>query len=267
MNLVVFDMDLELTDKVVLVTGGASGIGAAISIVLSEEGAIPIILTRREPDAKYKKELLSLQEKARFIITELTDDGQCERAVQETLDEFGRIDGLVNNAGANDAVGLDAGPEAFRNSIESNLTHYYTMAHLCLPNLKKTKGSIVNISSKTALTGQGGTSAYCAAKGAQLSLTREWAADLADDGIRVNAVIPAESMTPLYERCLKEMGEPDEELAKILKRIPLGNRMTEPRELANAVVFLLSSRAAHTTGQWHFVDGGYTHLDRALSKV
>ena len=266
MNLIVFEMDLELKDKVVLVTGGASGIGAAISMVLAEEGAIPIVLTRRDPDAGFKDQLTELNAKARFIITELTDDGQCRSAVQQTLDEFGRIDGLVNNAGANDAIGLDAGPDAFRKSIENNLTHYYTMAHLCLPELKKSQGAIVNISSKTAITGQGGTSAYCAAKGAQLSLTREWAADLADDGVRVNAVIPAESMTPLYERCLEEMGEPDEELAKILKRIPLGNRMTEPRELANSVVFLLSSRAAHTTGQWHFVDGGYTHLDRALSK-
>ena len=259
-------MDLELKDKVVLVTGGASGIGAAISTVLAEEGAIPIILTRRAPDVEFKDALRALNDKARFIITELTDDQQCENAVHETMDAFDRIDGLVNNAGANDGVGLDAGPDAFRQSIENNLTHYYTMAHLCLPHLRKSKGSIVNISSKTALTGQGGTSAYCAAKGAQLSLTREWAADLADDGIRVNAVIPAESMTPLYERCLEDMGEPDVELAKILKRIPLGNRMTEPRELANAVVFLLSNRAAHTTGQWHFVDGGYTHLDRALSK-
>lgn len=259
-------MDLELKDKVVLVTGGASGIGAAISTVLAEEGAIPVILTRRAPDVEFKDELRVLNDKARCIITELTDDQQCENAVHETMDAFGRIDGLVNNAGANDGVGLDAGPDAFRQSIENNLTHYYTMAHLCLPHLRKSKGSIVNISSKTALTGQGGTSAYCAAKDAQLSLTREWAADLADDGIRVNAVIPAESMTPLYERCLEDMGEPDVELAKILKRIPLGNRMTEPRELANAVVFLLSNRAAHTTGQWHFVDGGYTHLDRALSK-
>lgn len=259
-------MDLELKNKVVLVTGGASGIGAAISTVLAEEGAIPVILTRRAPDVEFKDALRALNDKARFIITELTDDQQCENAVHETMDAFDRIDGLVNNAGANDGVGLDAGPDAFRQSIENNLTHYYTMAHLCLPHLRKSKGSIVNISSKTALTGQGGTSAYCAAKGAQLSLTREWAADLADDGIRVNAVIPAESMTPLYERCLEDMGEPDVELAKILKRIPLGNRMTEPRELANAVVFLLSNRAAHTTGQWHFVDGGYTHLDRALSK-
>lgn len=259
-------MDLGLKEKVVLVTGGASGIGAAISTVLAEEGASPVILTRRDPEPAFKEKLLSLNAKTLFLITELTDDEQCRSAISTTAREFGRIDGLVNNAGANDGVGLDAGSDAFRASIESNLTHYYTMAHLCLPYLRTSKGAIVNISSKTALTGQGGTSAYCAAKGAQLSLTREWAADLADDGIRVNAVIPAESMTPLYERCLERMGEPDVELNKILKRIPLGNRMTKPEELANAVVFLLSDRAGHTTGQWHFVDGGYTHLDRALSK-
>lgn len=258
-------MNLELEGKVVIVTGGASGIGGAISTVLAQEKAIPIILARQEADEVFLSELRAHSPQSRVILTELTDDEQCIKAVEQTIEEFGQIDGLVNNAGSNDGIGLDAGPDAFRKSIEKNLTHYYTMAHLCVPHLKNSKGSIVNISSKTAVTGQGGTSAYCAAKGAQLSLTREWAADLAKDGVRVNAVIPAESMTPLYERCLENMGDPDEELAKILKRIPLENRMTDPVELANAVVFLLSNRAGHTTGQWHFVDGGYTHLDRALN--
>ncbi len=258
-------MDLGLRDKVFIVTGGASGIGAAISETLAKEGGIVVVLARRKPDADFMDGLQKDSPNSRLIVAELTDDKQCENAISETIDTYGRIDGLVNNAGANDGIGLDAGPDAFRVSIEQNLTHYYTMAHLCLPQLKATKGSIVNISSKTALTGQGGTSAYCAAKGAQLSLTREWAADLAIFGIRVNAVIPAESMTPLYRRYLDSLGEPDVELNKITKRIPLGNRMTEPEELANNVVFLLSERAGHTTGQWHFVDGGYTHLDRALN--
>lgn len=257
-------MDLGLSEKVYLVTGGASGIGAAISTVLAQEGGIVVVLARSEPDIEFMHSLQAHSERSRLILTELTDDDQCAKAVSETIERFGRIDGLVNNAGANDGIGLDAGPKAFRASIESNLTHYYTMAHLCLPHLKASKGAIVNISSKTALTGQGGTSAYCAAKGAQLSLTREWAADLAKHGIRVNAVIPAESMTPLYQRCLEAMGNPDEELAKIVKRIPLEHRMTKPEELANNVAFLLSERASHTTGQWHVVDGGYTHLDRAL---
>ncbi len=257
-------MDLGISGKVFLVTGGGSGIGAAISTVLAKEGGIVVILARSDPEADFMKSLQANSPKSRLILTELTDDGQCENAVSETVKAFGRIDGLVNNAGSNDGIGLDAGPMEFRDSIEKNLTHYYTMAHLCLPHLKASKGAIVNISSKTALTGQGGTSAYCAAKGAQLSLTREWAADLAKHGIRVNAVIPAESMTSMYKRYLESLGEPGEELNRIVNRIPLGKRMTEPEELANNVVFLLSERASHTTGQWHFVDGGYTHLDRAL---
>lgn len=257
-------MDLGLTGKVVLVTGGASGIGAAISASLAAEGAIPIVLARRAPEAGFLEALRADSSEAQFIEVELTNDAQCAAAVADTLARFGHIDGLVNNAGANDSIGLDAGPDAFRASIERNLTHYYTMAYLCVPHLKVVRGAIVNISSKTALTGQGNTSAYCAAKGAQLSLTREWAAALAKDGVRVNAVIPAESMTPLYERWIKTFEDPEAQLAEITRRIPLGHRMTKPQELADTVVFLLSDRAGHTTGQWLFVDGGYTHLDRAL---
>ncbi|MFT7060292.1 MAG: L-fucose dehydrogenase [Pseudorhodobacter sp.] len=257
-------MDLGLAGKVVIITGGASGIGAAISASLAAEGAIPIVLARRDPEAGLMAGLQAGSPKARFIKTELTDDAQCKAAVDLVLRDLGRLDGLVNNAGANDSIGLEAGPDAFRASIESNLTHYYTMAHLCVPHLKATRGAIVNISSKTALTGQGNTSAYAAAKGAQLALTREWAAALAADGVRVNAVIPAESMTPLYERWIQTFEDPETQLARITNRIPLGHRMTKPAELADQVTFLLSPRAGHTTGQWVFVDGGYSHLDRAL---
>jgi L-fucose dehydrogenase len=172
---------------------------------------------------------------------------------------------LVNNAGANDSIGLEAGPDAFRQSLDRNLIHYYTLVHLLADDLRATKGSIVNVASKTALTGQGGTSAYVAAKAAQLGLTREWAAAFLKDGVRVNAVIPAEVMTPLYANWLKTFDNPEDRLTGITRRIPLGQRMTTPREIADTAVFLLSARSSHTTGQWLFPDGGYTHLDRALS--
>jgi L-fucose dehydrogenase len=222
---------------------------------------MPAIVSRSAPDPDW----LAKVSGAEFFRADLALDDQCRSAVEAVRARFGRIDGLVNNAGANDSVGLDAGPDAFRASLDRNLVHYYTMMQLCLPDLKAAKGAVVNVSSKTAVTGQGNTSAYVAAKAAQLGLTREWAAALLSDGVRVNAVLPAEVMTPLYVRWLDTFEDPKAALARITDRIPLGQRMTTPREIADTVVFLLSERASHTTGQWLFPDGGYVHLDRALT--
>jgi L-fucose dehydrogenase len=258
-------MDLQLKDKVILVTGGASGIGAAISLALAQEGAIPVVLGKSPMTPTFEAQLHGLQSQAVFHQIELSDDAACKQVVADTAARFGRIHGLVNNAGINDNIGLDAGREAFIGSLERNLIHYYVMAHYTVPHLKTSRGAIVNISSKTAITGQGNTSGYCASKGAQLALTREWAAALRDDGVRVNAVIPAEVMTPLYERWISSFDEPEKKLAAITDKIPLGKRMTTAQEIAAMVVFLLSAQSSHTTGQWVFVDGGYTHLDRALS--
>jgi len=257
-------MNLFLQDKVVIVTGGGSGIGAAISRLLAEEGAIPAIVTNAQPDEMWLAALRALQPQTEVVIADLCDEQHCQRAVERVQRQFGRIDGLVNNAGVNDGVGLEAGRRAFVASLEKNLLHYYQMTHFCQRALEKSRGAIVNIASKTALSGQGGTSGYCAAKGAILALTREWAVSLRHSGVRVNAVVPAEVMTPLYERWIGGFADPQGELAKITQRIPLGQRMTTPEEIANTTVFLLSSRASHTTGEWLSVDGGYLHLDRAL---
>ena len=258
-------MDLHLKDKVIIVTGGASGIGAAISLTLAEEGAIPVVFGKSAMTDAFSQALAALQPRYLFVQVELSDDAACAAAVAQVVAQYGRIDGLVNNAGINDGIGLEAGRDAFVGSLSRNLIHYYSMAHYCLPHLKASRGAIVNMSSKTALTGQGNTSGYTAAKGAQLSLTREWAASLLEFGVRVNAVIPAEVMTPLYERWINSFSDPQAKLADITRKIPLGKRMTTAEEMADTTVFLLSDRSSHTTGQWIFVDGGYTHLDRALS--
>ena len=258
-------MNLNLNGKPVIVTGGGSGIGGAISLALAREGAIPVVLGRSPLTAEFEQALLALQPRALFFKVELSDEAQCRDAVDRAVQALGGLHGLVNNAGVNDNVGLEDGRDAFVASLDRNLTHYYVMAHLCLPHLRASRGAIVNISSKTALTGQGHTSGYVAAKGAQLALTREWAAALLPDGIRVNAVIPAEVMTPLYRAWLDSFDQPQDKLAEITRRIPLGQRMTTSEEIADTTVFLLSERASHTTGQWLFVDGGYTHLDRALN--
>ncbi|HJV70088.1 SDR family NAD(P)-dependent oxidoreductase, partial [Ideonella sp.] len=172
-------MDLHLKDKIVLVTGGAAGIGAAICRQLAREAAIPVVLDRSPLDPSLEQELGSLQPRFEYFQLEMMDEPGCREAVARTVSRFGGIDGLVNNAGVNDGVGLEAGCEAFRRSLEANLVHCYLMAHLCLEQLVQRRGAIVNIASKTALTGQGGTSGYVAAKAGLLGLTREWAASLA----------------------------------------------------------------------------------------
>ena len=254
-------MDLHLKDKVIVVTGGGSGIGAGITEVLTEEGAVPVILGRTPPDPDWLA-----RTGADFIQVELSNDEACRRAIAEVRHRHIAVHGLVNNAGANDGIGIDAGPDAFLASLNQNLVHYYTMVHLLADDLRASKGAIVNITSKTAVTGQGGTSAYVAAKAAELGLTRERAVEFLPDGVRVNAIVVAEVMTPLYRRWLETMPDPEGALAEITRRIPLGQRMTTAREIADSCAFLLSDRASHTTGQWIFPDGGYTHLDRSIGR-
>jgi NAD(P)-dependent dehydrogenase (short-subunit alcohol dehydrogenase family) len=248
---------------VILISGGAKGIGGAIAKGLIEEGAIPVLI---DPSEKEGQELLTLAKgKALHLKKRLFSPEDANSVVQETLQVYGRIDGLVNNAGTNDGVGLENGsPEDFLKSVERNLGHYYYLAHYALASLKKSKGSILNISSKTAITGQGNTSGYVAAKGAQLALTREWAVELLPYRIRVNALVPAEVYTPMYASWIQSFPDPEQKLAEISQRVPLENRMTTAEEIAAMALFLLSEKASHITGQHIFVDGGYTHLDRAL---
>ena len=252
-------MDLDLKGKVVLITGGASGIGAAIVRAVVTEGAAAVIADR-------SAEQKVARAKVYVVAGDLTAAENCKNAVDQTLEHFGRLDALVNNAGVNDRVGLERGnPADYVASLQRNLLHYYNMAHYALPALKESHGSVVNIASKTAITGQGDTSGYASAKGAILALTREWAVELAPYGIRSNAVVPAEVMTPLYRSWLETFPNPEEKLAGIVSRIPLGKRMTTPDEIASMVTFLISGRASHITGQHLYVDGGYVHLDRAFS--
>jgi len=218
------------------VTGGAKGIGRAVVLALAKEGAVPVIAGRKQADNDLvKAEVEALGGTALAVEAELSRPEDCKKAVQATLDAFGRIDGLVNNAGKNDGVGLASGGyEAFVASLHTNLVHYYLMAHHALDALKASKGSIVNISSKTAETGQGNTSAYAAANGGRNALTREWAVELLPFHIRVNAVVVAECATPQYDSWIRTLDHPEETLKKITDRIPFGNRMTTAEETGPA---------------------------------
>lgn len=262
-------MDLQLKDKVIVITGAAKGIGRGIAEVFAAEGAISIIVGRRAEDNQKVVDAITQNNGKAFQFTaELAAPDDCKKVIDAIVQQFGRIDGLVNNAGVNDGVGLETGNyEGFMASLHKNVVHYYLMAHHALPALIKSKGAIVNITSKTAETGQGNTSAYAAANGGRNALTREWAVELLKYGIRVNAIVVAECWTPAYETWIETLANAEEKLKEITSKIPLENRMTTAEEIANMTAFLMSNRSSHTTGQIIHVDGGYVHLDRALANA
>ncbi len=237
-------MDLGLRDKVVVINGGAGGIGEGIVRVLSAEGAIVVIVSRNETDNRNLQLEMEVSGGRAFSVTaEPGNPAECENAVNAIVKEFGRIEGLVNHTGANHGVGLDRGnDDLFMKNLHNNLLHYYLMTHFAIPYLKSSKGAIVNISSKPVETGQGNGSAGAAANGGRNALTREWAVELLKYGIRVNSVIVAESL-------------------------PLENRMTTAAEIAHMTAFLLSGKSSHTTGQLIHVDGGYVHPEKALANA
>lgn len=258
-------MDLQLTNKVVLVSGGGAGIGSGIVVSLVKEGAIPIILTR--PDKpEFRKELDAMGADYEFILIDLNNTDQIKPIVDDVAKRRGGIYGVVNNAGCNDNRAIEETSwQDFEKSLHGNLTHYYELVRAALPYLKESKGAVLNIGSKTALTGQGKTSAYAAAKGAILGLTREWAAAFLDYEIRVNAIVVSECWTPLYAKWIKTFDDPEARKKVITDKIPFQHRFTSIEEIGDTTAYLLSPKASHATGQWVFVDGGYVHLDRALT--
>ena len=260
-------MDLHLKDKVVVISGAAGkegSIGETLLQRLAQEGAIPAVIDRSARGFGYMEDLQKAGIDGIFCQTDVTRPEQIKKAINLIADKYGRIDVVLNNVGINDGVGLDASYEEFMDSLKVNLVSYFLTVKHALPYLKKSKGNILNIGSKVALTGQGKTSGYAASKGGVLGLTREWAVDLVPYGIRVNAIIIAESWTPSYDTWIKTLENGEEKLASIIKKIPLEKRMTTTDEIADTCLFTISDRSSHTTGQFIFVDGGYVHLDRSL---
>lgn len=264
-------MDLKLNEKVAIVTGGAKGIGRAIVNCLVAENAKVVFA---DLDSTASENLVvdlvemfgdAIRDNVSFIIGDLSDESNCQQIVNRTVEQFGKIDILINNAGFNDSTGFCCSEATFLESLQKNLVQVFSVTKFASNELKKNEGSIVNVSSKVSVTGQGGTTGYAAAKGAVNALTREWAVELADWNVNVNTVLPAECWTASYAKWIESQSNPEAANKEIGDLVPLGKRFTNAEEIADAVVFLASPRSSHTTGQLLFVDGGYTHLDRKLS--
>jgi len=260
-------MELKLKNKIVLVSGGTRGIGLGIVRAFLAEGATVLATGRSDAAVEEASKGMdaSARQRCHFNLLDMTDEASVSKLFETIEAEYKGLDILVNNAGVNDAVGLREPPSRFLGSLEKNLLHYFSCVHFALDGLIQKKGAILNIGSKTAVTGQGGTSGYAAANGGINALTREWAVDLAAHGIRVNCLIPAEVITPQYEAWLAQAPDPEEALRRLNQSIPFGNRTTTMEEIAAMAVFLCSPLSAHTTGQLIHVDGGYVHLDRAMT--
>ncbi len=260
-------METNLGGKVVVIAGGAGKAGSIGEVMvrnLIAEGALPALIDRSDRGFAYVEALRQRGIDALFAQADVTDAGALATAVERIVEHYGRIDALINNVGVNDGIGLDRSPQEFLDSLKLNLVSYWLLTKYCLPYLRESRGNVLNIGSKVALTGQGGTSGYAAAKGGVLALTREWALEFVAYGMRCNAIVIAECYTPAYTDWISGLDDGEAKLRSITEKIPLGKRMTRPQEIAQTAVFLISELSSHTTGQFVFVDGGYVHLDRAL---
>ena len=260
------DMDLQLKDKVAVVTGGTKGIGEGIVRSMAGEGVIVLMVNRAgEEGPSIERELTAKGLSVTYVEAELTEVPACRKVIDTAMSRFGRVDVIVNNAGFNSQIDLRSEPDVFMKGVSDNLIHYYALVHYAHDTLIENGGNIVNIGSHVSITGQGHTSAYVAAKGAIDGLTREWAAYFADKGVRVNCLVPGSVWTNSYVRWAAQFPDPDERRRMAEQNIPLGRRMTTIEEFADLVVFVASPRASHLTGQIIVNDGGYCHLDRVLT--
>ena len=236
---------------VALVTGGASGIGAATAALLAERGARVAILDREPARAP---------ERGSALVADVTDDPSVRAAVDAAAAELGGLDVLVNDAGIG-AVGDIAAndDDEWRRVLDVNVVGIARVTRAALPYLRTARGAIVNVSSAVAIVGVPGRALYGASKGAVLALTLAMAADLAGEGVRVNAVVPGTADTPWIGRLLDSADDPGAERAALEARQPIG-RLVTAEEVANAVAYLASPLSGSTTGTVLAVDGGMTSL-------
>lgn len=241
-------MDLQLKNKVIIVSDGAKDIGSDIVKVLAKEKAIPVIISSNEKEnLKIIEEVNAGGGKCFHEVADLITPEACKESIYKIINQFGEVHGLINNTAINDDARFEHNNyENFMASLRKNLAPYYLLAHYLLPALIRSKGAIVNINFKMAETGRCTTSTYAANNGGINALTREWAVELLKYNIRVNAVV-VESKTSLHD-----------------SKISPENRIAANQEIANTIAFLLSERSSHTTGQLIHADGDFIQSNKIL---
>jgi NAD(P)-dependent dehydrogenase (short-subunit alcohol dehydrogenase family) len=247
----------ELEGKVAIVTGGNSGIGKAISELFASEGA-KVMITDLE-DSGVTKGIEARGGTARFHRTDVRSLEQVRKLIDQTISEFGKIDLLINDAGVeqNRPV-IETSEEEWDKILDTNLKGVFLTSKFVFPYLTKSKhGAIVNIASQLAQAALPGRAAYCASKAGVVMLTKVLAVEYSSYGVRVNCVSPGPIQTPMLDRTNELNKDPAEARRVLISKVPLG-RTGEAGEIAQAVLYLVSSRSSYVTGHNLVVDGGYT---------
>lgn len=250
---------MRFENKVVIVTGGAAGIGRGCVEVFHAEGARVAIVDRDAGSAEQLAGSLNATRarSAAAYACDVANATQLQQVIHEAANHFGRLDCLINNAGIHPPdTPLDKMPLAdAQHTMAVNFFSTYVASQTALPYLRKSRGTIVNMSSMTAVLGQKNSAAYAASKGAQLSFTKALALEVAPDGVRVNAVLPSNVDTPLMRAWAGTLADPQSALDRMAQLQPLG-RMAVPQEIGRVCLFLASEDASFITGQGIEADGG-----------
>ena len=250
---------MKLKDKVAIVTGSSKGIGEGIAKVFTEEGAKVAVICRTEEAGTEMADRLGAKEgRAIFIRTDVTVERDIELMIGKTVETFGKLDILVNNAGYHLSKNVEVTSiDEWQFIQNTNLRSTFLCSKNAIPHLRKTKGSIINISSMVGLVGQPNAGAYSATKGGQIAMTKGMAIDFAPDGIRVNVICPGWIQTPLVEDWFGQQDDPDASREYIYSQHPLG-RIGTIDECGTVAAFLASDEASFVTGAAIPVDGGVT---------
>ncbi|MCK4971680.1 MAG: SDR family oxidoreductase [Candidatus Heimdallarchaeota archaeon] len=249
---------ISLKEKVAIVTGAASGIGLATAKLLAEMGALVALIDINEKDgSSAAKQIKEVGGEAKFFLCNVASNAECKKTVESIYKEFGRIDILFNNAGVirrKNVVELEE--EDWDLVVDVNMKSIYLLSRYVIPIMIKGKGgSIINNGSGWGIKGGSNAVAYCAAKGGVVNMTRAMAIDHGKHGIRVNCICPGDVDTPLLREEAKQLGVDEDEFMKEAADRPL-NRVGNPQDIANAVLFLASDLSSWVTGTSIIVDGG-----------